>query len=137
MGSILAIHAKDVKWSSAQHETVVDRACAWYYAGRMIACTDVHYTNTHAVAACILFHDWSDAHPDLAITERVDDPAPYEPGRFYRRELPALLSVISQLEEKQFNKPHATELYRQIVEQYPNSPYASQAKNRLAELEKR
>jgi hypothetical protein len=44
---------------------------------------------------------------------------------------------IAQLEEKQFNKPHATELYRQIVEQYPNSPYASQAKNRLAELEKR
>jgi outer membrane protein assembly factor BamD (BamD/ComL family) len=43
----------------------------------------------------------------------------------------------AQLEEKQFNKPHATELYRQIVEQYPNSPYASQAKNRLAELEKR
>ena len=43
----------------------------------------------------------------------------------------------AQLEEKQFNKPHATKLYRQIIEQYPNSPYASQAKNRLAELEKR
>jgi deoxyribonuclease V len=65
--------------------------------GRMIACTDVHYTNTHAIAACILFRDWSDAYPDLAITERVEDPAPYEPGRFYRRELPALLSVISKL----------------------------------------
>jgi deoxyribonuclease V len=64
---------------------------------RVIACTDVHYTNTHAIAACILFYDWSDAYPDLAITERVDDPAPYEPGRFYRRELPALLSVISKL----------------------------------------
>jgi deoxyribonuclease V len=63
----------------------------------MIACTDVHYTNTHATAACILFHDWSDAHSDLAITERVGDPAPYEPGRFYRRELPPLLSVISKL----------------------------------------
>ena len=63
----------------------------------MIACTDVHYTNTRATAACILFHDWSDAHSDLAITEPVDEPAPYEPGRFYRRELPALLSVISQL----------------------------------------
>jgi deoxyribonuclease V len=63
----------------------------------MIACTDVHYTNTRAIAACILFHDWSDAHPDLAITEPVDDPAPYEPGRFYLRELPALLSVISKL----------------------------------------
>ncbi|HXV78601.1 MAG TPA: endonuclease V [Candidatus Binatia bacterium] len=63
----------------------------------MIACTDVHYTDFHAIAACILFRGWSDAHPDLAITELVEDPAPYEPGRFYRRELPALLSVISKL----------------------------------------
>jgi outer membrane protein assembly factor BamD (BamD/ComL family) len=42
----------------------------------------------------------------------------------------------AQLEEKQNNKPHATKLYRQIVEEYPNSPYANQAKIRLAELEK-
>jgi outer membrane protein assembly factor BamD (BamD/ComL family) len=42
----------------------------------------------------------------------------------------------AQLEEKQNNRPHATELYRQIVEEYPNSPYANQAKARLAELEK-
>jgi deoxyribonuclease V len=64
---------------------------------RMIACTDVHYTNTHAIAACILLRGWSDAHCDLAIIERLKDPAPYEPGRFYRRELPALLSVLSKL----------------------------------------
>jgi hypothetical protein len=31
-----------------------------------------------------------------------------------------------QLEEKQFNKPHATKLYRQIIEEYPDSPYANQ-----------
>jgi TolA-binding protein len=42
----------------------------------------------------------------------------------------------AQLEEKQFNKPHATKLYRQIIEEYPGSPYANQAKTRLAELEK-
>jgi outer membrane protein assembly factor BamD (BamD/ComL family) len=42
----------------------------------------------------------------------------------------------AQLEEKQNNRPHATKLYRQIVEEYPNSPYANQAKARLAELEK-
>jgi hypothetical protein len=42
----------------------------------------------------------------------------------------------AQLEEKQFNKPHATKLYRQIVEEYPDSPYANQAKTRLTELEK-
>ena len=42
----------------------------------------------------------------------------------------------AQLEEKQNNTPHATKLYRQIVEEYPNSPYANQAKSRLVELEK-
>lgn len=42
----------------------------------------------------------------------------------------------AQLEEKQSNKTHATKLYRQIVEKYPDSPYANQAKTRLAELEK-
>ena len=42
----------------------------------------------------------------------------------------------AQLEETQFNKPHATKLYRQIVEVYPDSPYATQAKTRLAELGK-
>jgi len=43
----------------------------------------------------------------------------------------------AQFEEKQSNKAHATKLYRQIVEQHPNSPYVSQAQSRLAELEKR
>ena len=42
----------------------------------------------------------------------------------------------AQLEEKQNNRPHATKLYRQIVEDYPDSAYANQAKTRLAELEK-
>lgn len=42
----------------------------------------------------------------------------------------------AQFEEKQFNKPHATKLYRQIIEEHPGSLYASQAKARLAELEK-
>ena len=61
--------------------------------------------------------------------------------------LPALLLVgcgdrakdlynTARLEEKQFNKPHATKLYRQIVEEHPDSPYANQAKTRLAELKK-
>jgi TolA-binding protein len=42
----------------------------------------------------------------------------------------------AQLEEKQNNRPHATKLYRQIVEEYPGSSYADRAKTRLAELEK-
>jgi len=43
----------------------------------------------------------------------------------------------AQFEEKQFNKAHATKLYRQIVEQYPDSSYAGLAKTRLTELGKR
>ena len=42
----------------------------------------------------------------------------------------------AQFEEKQNNRPHATKLYRQIVEEYPDSPFANQAKTRLAELDK-
>jgi outer membrane protein assembly factor BamD (BamD/ComL family) len=42
----------------------------------------------------------------------------------------------AQLEEKQNKRPHATKLYRQIVEEYPDSPYTNQAKTRLTELEK-
>jgi len=42
----------------------------------------------------------------------------------------------AQLEEKQNNMPHAAKLYRQIVEEHPDSPYTSQAKIRLAALEK-
>jgi hypothetical protein len=42
----------------------------------------------------------------------------------------------AQLEEKQNNKPHTTKLYRQIVEEHPDSSYANKAKTRLAELEK-
>ena len=35
----------------------------------------------------------------------------------------------AELEEKQNNRSHATKLYRQIVEEYSNSPYANQAKS--------
>ena len=42
----------------------------------------------------------------------------------------------AQLDEKQNNRPHATKLYREIVEEHPDSPHADQAKTRLTELEK-
>ncbi len=63
----------------------------------MIACTDVYYGQTQAIAACLLFRHWCDDHPSFQLTERIQQPAPYEPGRFYRRELPGLLSVIERV----------------------------------------
>jgi deoxyribonuclease V len=66
----------------------------------MIACTDVHYGPSAAVAACLLFRDWPDNRPCLEVAQSIDRAAPYEPGRFYRRELPGLLSVLGSLSER-------------------------------------
>jgi TolA-binding protein len=44
------------------------------------------------------------------------------------------LYETAQFEEKQTNAEHAGKLYREIIEKYPDSPYAIQAKVRLAEL---
>jgi deoxyribonuclease V len=61
------------------------------------AAVDVHYGEGKAVAACLLFEDWA---LDGTLEERVleiEDPAPYVPREFFRRELPCLLGVLGQL----------------------------------------
>ncbi len=65
----------------------------------MIACTDVYYGASEAIASCLLFRDWPDDHACFQVTEQIEKPAPYQPGRFYRRELPGLLSVLGRLAE--------------------------------------
>jgi hypothetical protein len=45
------------------------------------------------------------------------------------------LYETAQFEEKQTNDEHAGKLYREIIEKYPDSPYAAQAKARLTALE--
>jgi deoxyribonuclease V len=68
----------------------------------MIACTDVYYKANQVVAACLLFRDWPDERYYLELTDCVETPAAYEPGRFYRRELPALLSVVERLPDRPY-----------------------------------
>lgn len=63
----------------------------------MIACLDVHYPARGARAACVLIERWDDAAPAATSTEEISDVAPYEPGRFYLRELPCLLAVLATL----------------------------------------
>lgn len=41
----------------------------------------------------------------------------------------------AKLEELQHNPEHAGQLYREIIEKYPESDYAEKAKKRLSELE--
>lgn len=47
---------------------------------------------------------------------------------------PKELFDTAQLEERQYNAPHAQQLYQEIVDKYPDSPYAVQARERLAAL---
>jgi deoxyribonuclease V len=62
----------------------------------LLACLDVAYAENSAHAACVLFRDWQSDRPDRVVTTRLDAVAPYEPGAFYKRELPALLAVLAE-----------------------------------------
>jgi deoxyribonuclease V len=61
----------------------------------MLACVDVHYAVDCAIAACVTARDWTDSAPLSEYVARREDIAPYQPGAFYRRELPCLLDVLA------------------------------------------
>jgi deoxyribonuclease V len=62
----------------------------------MLACVDVNYKDLMATAALVLFDDWScsDAANTIIHTTKCD--ADYEPGNFYKRELPCILAVLEK-----------------------------------------
>lgn len=61
----------------------------------MLLAADVHYSDDGAMAAAVAFTDWGSATPSKSWVLRFSGPpAPYEPGQFYRRELPFLLSLV-------------------------------------------
>jgi deoxyribonuclease V len=60
----------------------------------MIAFTDVHYRDTDATAACVVVDRWDAATPGDEWTRVVSPIAAYEPGAFFKRELPCLLEVL-------------------------------------------
>jgi deoxyribonuclease V len=64
----------------------------------MIAALDVHYddSNHQGSAAAVLFANWTDAAATAGHHASVDGVHPYDPGEFFRRELPCLLAVIGQ-----------------------------------------
>lgn len=63
----------------------------------MIACVDVHYRDSRAIAAGLLFEDWAAPCATLEVVRSVAPIAPYEPGRFYLRELPCIMAVLEKL----------------------------------------
>lgn len=65
----------------------------------MITALDVQYDDaqSQALAAAVVFHDWSDNLPAAEHTVVCRDIQSYVPGEFYRRELPCLLAVLREL----------------------------------------
>ncbi len=65
----------------------------------MIACVDVDYRSNEAVAACVLFKSWTCEHSADEKLEYIKNVEPYEPGQFYRRELPCILAVLDKVSD--------------------------------------
>jgi deoxyribonuclease V len=63
----------------------------------VIAALDVSYGARGAAVACVLFERWTDPVEADARVVLVGDVAAYEPGAFYRRELPCLLAALGAL----------------------------------------
>jgi deoxyribonuclease V len=52
---------------------------------------------SEALAACVVAQRWADAEPIEVKVVTVGEVRPYEPGRFYERELPCVLAVLERL----------------------------------------
>jgi len=67
--------------------------------GLLISVLDVAYAAEAAGVACVLAANWTAPAPAAEFSKRVAcTPARYEPGCFYKRELPLLQTLIADLE---------------------------------------
>lgn len=71
-------------------------------AGKMdiLVFLDVGYSGDQALAACLTAEGWNADKPLCTYTRELSGIAPYEPGSFYKRELPCLLAVLEQVRDK-------------------------------------
>ena len=64
----------------------------------MLACLDADYRDDRARVACVLFETWRDAEPAGELCRELPAAGEYQPGHFYRRELPCLLAILADVE---------------------------------------
>jgi len=62
-----------------------------------IAFLDVGYRGDAARAACVLAQSWESEVPRASWVHDMQGVEPYQPGQFFRRELPGLLAVLRRL----------------------------------------
>lgn len=63
----------------------------------MILALDTYYQNDRAKTICIRFTNWTDEQPAEVLTEELDGILEYQPGSFYKRELPCILSILKKI----------------------------------------
>lgn len=59
---------------------------------------DVQYTDKKAFVAGVLFDEWNAEAPESEYCSIVHNIEEYEPGSFYKRELPCILSLLNEHE---------------------------------------
>jgi len=66
----------------------------------LILATDVQYEDDSALVAGVLFKKWDSKEAHRCIVKPVMSVEPYEPGSFYKRELPCLTSLLDEVDEE-------------------------------------
>lgn len=63
----------------------------------MILAVDVFYEQNRAKIVGLVFNQWTDAQYAQKIEKYRNDIAEYEPGAFYKRELPCIMDILADL----------------------------------------
>ena len=58
---------------------------------------DTYYYDGKAKTIAVSFNNWEDEVPTQIYTDIIEGVEPYEPGSFYKRELPCILSLLKQV----------------------------------------
>ncbi len=66
----------------------------------MILVVDADYRNYTANAAALVFENFTDESALSGYSKIIENIAQYEPGEFYKRELPCILEILKIVKEK-------------------------------------
>ncbi|MEP2278341.1 MAG: endonuclease V, partial [Maribacter sp.] len=63
----------------------------------MIIAFDTYYYDNKAKTVGVSFNKWEDDKPIEIYSEIIEGVAEYEPGSFYKRELPCIMSLLKKI----------------------------------------
>jgi len=69
----------------------------------MIIAVDVYYEENQAKTVGVIFQSWEDSNPLDVIISYTENPHEYEPGSFYKRELPCIQELLKQIDLNQIH----------------------------------